>query len=154
MNPKEAHNPDLPTIVLVDDNDDTLFIMSEVLGDQANLTVYRSAQALVAAAERHSLPAFDLLLLDYDMPGMDGIEACQRIHSRYPDGGLIVFYSALYDKGRQAAARDAGADGYCAKQGDSMLAQARAFLDLARHREFPADAPRWLTVFKAYREAA
>ena len=56
-------------------------------------------------------PAFrpDIVVMDYRMPGMDGISALALIRSRHPDAKLIMIthcsQPAIHDR-----ARDAGAD--------------------------------------------
>jgi two-component system KDP operon response regulator KdpE len=67
-------------------------------------------QALRALTTDH----FDVVLLDVEMPGMGGIEACRQIHqqSRRPAVLMLTVRDGDTDKAR---AFEAGADGYITK---------------------------------------
>jgi two-component system KDP operon response regulator KdpE len=67
-------------------------------------------EALLAVRDR---PA-DLVLLDMNMPGMGGIEACRRIRSGYPAVG-IVMVTVRDTEDDTVAALEAGADDYVTK---------------------------------------
>ena len=56
----------------------------------------------------------DIVLMDIGMPGGDGIEATQAIHSRDP-GQHVVIYTGSDEYGDVARAEDAGAVGYLHK---------------------------------------
>src|SRR5262249_37922762 len=56
----------------------------------------------------------DVVLMDIELPSMDGIEATQRIKERHPDLRVIMLTSHQEDEGIFAAFA-AGADGYCLK---------------------------------------
>jgi len=57
----------------------------------------------------------DLVLLDLDLPGMDGVETTRRLRAAYPDL-VIVILTAFEDPPRIVAAIRAGIDGYLSKQ--------------------------------------
>jgi two-component system, OmpR family, KDP operon response regulator KdpE len=67
-------------------------------------------EALDAVRQR----AFDLVLLDINMPGINGFEACQRIRTLMPRAGIVMVTvkDAEEDKVR---ALEAGADDYVTK---------------------------------------
>ncbi len=69
----------------------------------------------VQAAER--LPP-DIIVMDVEMPGMDGIEATRRIKRRHP-GIRIIGLSMFDDPETSRKMRDAGADSYLPKAGPS-----------------------------------
>jgi DNA-binding NarL/FixJ family response regulator len=56
----------------------------------------------------------DVVLMDIELPGMDGIEATQRVKQRLPDLRVVMLTSHQEDEGIFAAFA-AGADGYCLK---------------------------------------
>jgi len=73
--------------------------------------------------------AFDLVLLDVNMPGMSGVEACRKIRELAPRTGIIMVTvrDAEEDKVR---ALEAGADDYVTKpfQFRELVARLRAVL--------------------------
>ena len=61
-------------------------------------------------------PAPLVVLLDINMPEMDGLEVLRRIRSEPAHGDLaVVMYTALSDDATRAAAEALGADGYVVK---------------------------------------
>jgi DNA-binding NarL/FixJ family response regulator len=54
----------------------------------------------------------DVVLMDIEMPGMDGLEATRRIKTRWPEIGIIVL--TMYPSYRTEALV-AGADGFISK---------------------------------------
>ncbi len=57
---------------------------------------------------------FDLVLLDVNMPGMSGVEACRQIRALAPDTG-IVMVTVRDTEEDKVRALDAGADDYVTK---------------------------------------
>src|SRR5579862_9079430 len=57
---------------------------------------------------------FDLVLLDINMPGMDGVEACQQIRALAPRMGIIML-TVRNDEEDKIQALEAGADDYVTK---------------------------------------
>jgi len=87
--------------------------------------------ALVAFRESR----FDLVLLDLNMPGMGGLEACRQIHAT---SEVAVIMLTVHDAEKdKVAALDAGADDYVTKPFSTpeLLARVRAAL-----RRVPASA--------------
>ncbi len=78
----------------------------------------------------------DVVLLDLEMPKMDGIQATRRIRERAPDVHVVVFTS-FADRERILQALDAGAIGYLLKDAEpdelhrGILAAARGESPLA-----------------------
>src|ERR1700739_1178001 len=88
----------------------------------------------IAAIQRQS---FDLVLLDVNMPGMNGVEVCRQIRAVAPRTGIVMVTvrDAEEDKIR---ALDAGADDYVTKpfRFRELIARVRAVL--RRYTPIPA----------------
>lgn len=91
-----------------------------------------------AAVERVRQQPFDLVLLDVNMPGGGGIEACRRIRPLIRNAGIIMITvsDSLEDKVR---ALDAGADDYVTKPFllRELLARLRAVTRRIRQEQVP-----------------
>ncbi|HYZ28167.1 MAG TPA: response regulator transcription factor [Thermoleophilaceae bacterium] len=70
-------------------------------------------EAVALAAEHRP----DVVLMDLEMPGIDGIEATRRIRSAHPEVNVVVL-TAFSDRRRILDAIDAGAVGYLLKDAE------------------------------------
>jgi CheY-like chemotaxis protein len=84
-----------------------------------------------AAAERIAEGAFDAVLMDMVLPGIDGIEAIRRIRALQPPLGRIAIVGVSGRGDDEAAARAAGADAFLVKP-VSPRALATALLEATR----------------------
>jgi PAS domain S-box-containing protein len=112
-------------ILLVDDSESSLFALTEYL-DLKGFQV-TTARSGLEAVDRAANDAFDLVLMDVQMPGMTGLEATRRIRklederrSRVP----IVALTALAMPGDRERCMEAGVDDYLSKpvMFDTLLA--------------------------------
>ena len=89
----------------------------QLLGDIDEIEVVGAAgggeEAVALAAEQRP----DVVLMDLEMPGMDGIEATRRIRGGDPSVNVVVL-TAFSDRGRILDAIDAGAVGYLLKDAE------------------------------------
>jgi len=101
-------------ILIVDDEKDIL----EFLGYNLRKEGYEVSEAKTGDAAlqlvKNNIP--DLIILDVMMPGIDGIETCQRMREmpKLKDT-LIIFLTARNEDFSQIAGLDAGADDYVSK---------------------------------------
>lgn len=74
-------------------------------------------------------PAWDLVLMDLDMPGMSGVEGTRRLKALLPDV-LVVVLTVFEDRISIVDAICAGADGYLLKRisADRLLEQLRGVI--------------------------
>lgn len=101
-------------ILVVDDAQDDLTILKELLGSQGYQVrpVSSGTMALVAAHAK----APDLVLLDIQMPGMDGYQVCRSLKldpslSEIP----VIFLSSFTEPGHKLKAFEAGGADYVTK---------------------------------------
>jgi len=122
-------------VLAVDDDPAVLEAISALLGPRG-LDVstcdqpYRFWEALTATAP-------DLLLLDLDMPGLDGIDLCRAVRADGRFGRLpIMFLTSYSDPARVRQIFEAGADDYVGKPiiGQELLTRVRNRLDRVRDR--------------------
>jgi DNA-binding NarL/FixJ family response regulator len=106
-----------PTTVVwvVEDNDRYRRILAKMIdqmkGFICDLNCDNAEEAIEAMHERASP---DVLLLDIGLPGINGIEAMQKIQSQIPSVKIIIL-TAFNDRERVFQAISAGADGYLLK---------------------------------------
>lgn len=79
------------------------------------LNVFDSGTALLEALQDFDSVMPDLILLDVEMPGLDGISTCQRLRTELSVQSLVTFVSAHDDVETRLAAYDAGASDYLSK---------------------------------------
>ena len=68
-----------PVILAVDDDEVNLFMVGSILGKQAKVIKKSSGQEALDYLAGHSV---DLVLMDYKMPGMNGLEVLQEMRRR------------------------------------------------------------------------
>jgi DNA-binding NarL/FixJ family response regulator len=103
----------------------------------------------VEAVERAQTIEPDVVLMDLDMPGLDGIEATRRILAQRPQTAVLVL-TAFSDRARILGALEAGAVGYLLKDvaSDEVAEGIRA----AARGESPLDPRAARTVLTARNE--
>jgi CheY-like chemotaxis protein len=100
--------------VFVVDDDATarLAVIGMLEEPEYSLRECADGPALLAALEEETP---DLVLLDIEMPGMDGLAACRAVRAAGHDTLQIVFVSAHNDIGTRLAAYDAGGNDFITK---------------------------------------
>lgn len=101
---REAH------IIAVDDMKTNLQMIYDILKDDYKVTLLKSGAQLIKYLEKNPYP--DLILLDIDMPQMDGIEAAKRVMDMTKESVPIMFVSALCDTKTIMACKDLNVAGY------------------------------------------
>jgi CheY-like chemotaxis protein len=73
-----------PNLLLVDDNDDVREITALLLRD-TGYRVIEASSGIAALAELDGNPAIELLIVDFSMPGMSGVELLERARAKRPE---------------------------------------------------------------------
>jgi cyclic di-GMP phosphodiesterase len=120
-----------PLVLVVDDGETNRALVDAFLSDlDCRLQSAEDGPSALAAIE-NEMP--DLVLLDVQMPGMDGYEVCRRIKAQ-PRGRLlpVVMLTALGDSNDRVLALEAGADDFMSKPVDrvELVARVRSALRL------------------------
>lgn len=124
-------SPDSAVILIVDDNHTNLSVLSKVLKG-AGLKV-RVAIDGGCAIEQVEYDPPSLILLDIQMPGIDGFETCQRLKTQTHTQDIpIIFMTALTDMEHKIKGLSLGAVDYITKpfQEEEVLARIRIHLKL------------------------
>lgn len=119
--------PDRLTALVVDDEASFRRVLRTSLATRGfAIEEARSGEEAVAILARC---AFDLVLLDVNMPGIGGVEACREIRSRMPRIG-IVMVTVQDGESEMVRALEAGADDYITKpiRFRELVARLRAVL--------------------------
>ena len=115
-----------PVRVLVVDNDASLrrTLRVSLSAQGYSVTEARSGEEAVQEMEQKSA---DLVLLDVEMPGMGGLEACRRIRTISPQAG-VVMVTVCDGEEDKIGALESGADDYVTKPFSirELLARLRA----------------------------
>ncbi len=115
-------------ILLVDDSNINLALMKEALSDYKTMAVDNGLDALLAAAELRP----GLILLDIQMPVMDGYEVCRKLKAARKTRNIpIIFITGLIDPDDVARGFRAGAVDYVTKPFDFTEVRARIGTQLA-----------------------
>jgi two-component system, cell cycle response regulator DivK len=116
-------------ILIIEDTEDNRQIIGDLLSN-AGYDLIEAVDGLegVAAAEREKP---DLILMDIQLPGIDGYEATRRIRAIPALASVPIIAVTSYAlSGDEAKTREAGCDGYIAKPYSprQLLATVREFL--------------------------
>lgn len=115
-------------LLIVDDEQGIVEMMKSYFERQYDvLTAYNGREAMVRAAQKP-----DLILLDINMPGMDGLTVCQNIREYV--SCPILFLTARVESSDKIIGFQAGADDYIVKPFDLDELAARVAAHLRRER--------------------
>jgi DNA-binding response OmpR family regulator len=124
----DPHARPKPHIVVVDADDGGRALVSGVLTRAGyDVTGLHDGEMLLPLLREHDV---DLLILEVELPGMDGFALCQTI--RAVSDVLIIFLSAHSEAADRIAGLHLGADDYLAKPIEPSELQARVAAVLRR----------------------
>lgn len=128
--PEPGGVPDAPRVLLIEDDTRLAQLTARYLESHGARVVLAHDGA--AGLREAAATAFDVVLLDLNLPGMDGIAVCQRLRER--SDVPIVMLTARGDEADRVLGLEVGADDYVAKPFSSreLLARVRAQARRAR----------------------
>ncbi len=118
-------------ILMIEDDLELAEILTEYL-EQFDIQVTTAEDPFIGLSTL-SMQDFDLIILDLTLPGIDGLEVCKEIRSKYSIP--IIISSARHDITDKVTALDNGADDYLPKPYDPMELQARIKSLLRRNQQ-------------------
>ena len=141
----DTARPNGPVILLVDDNPQNLQVLGNLLQEEK----YEIEFAVngEAALEWLKDRQFDLILLDLNMPGMNGFEVCKKIRSGEGKYEVpVIFLSAESERESILKGFEVGAQDYVTKPFDTreLLARVKTQLDLKSKTEKLEKINEWL----------
>ena len=119
-------------VLVVDDDRQMVKTIRAILDHRGfeSTPAYSGEEAVAAAAAD---PPFGAVLMDVRMPGMDGVEACLKMHAAHPDRPVILM-TAYAAQEILAQARRAGVV--------TIMPKPLAWPKLMAHLDRLADGPR------------
>ena len=78
------------TFLIVDDNAEAREAINDILSMEADFRVVGAVRGGEEALEFLAVERPDIILMDVNMPGMNGFEATKAIRRRYPDSVIIM----------------------------------------------------------------
>lgn len=105
-------------VLVVDDDEDTcehVAILLERMGIRTQWVLSGAAAAEQVEAAQHGKDAFDICLIDWKMPGMDGIETTRKIREITGKDSPVIIISAYDWQSIEKDARAAGANAFISK---------------------------------------
>jgi len=114
ITPTQPKTSQLKTILIVEDDPMMQLGLKHILNQQPHLTVVAQAvngNEAVSVALQHQP---DIVLMDIDLPGIDGIAAAQQIRAALPHTRILML-THHSNPTQVMAALSSGAHGYCVK---------------------------------------
>lgn len=103
-----AESTESKHVIIVEDNATTNDLLCDWLKPHFNVTGYLDAEAALKALS-HPCPGQTVFVVDYNLPGMNGIDLRAKLGEKFPTAKYILI-SGLFDEKLLHEARQAGYD--------------------------------------------
>lgn len=104
-------------VIMFDDNDSLRDSVSMLLHDTPDFTLIESYAHCLDVIDNIKKTQPDVVLMDIDMPGMNGIEGVRQIRNHFPTVQILML-TVFEDEEKVFAAIKAGAAGYILKNAE------------------------------------
>ena len=84
-------------IAIAEDNRQALDMLGNILESDKEIQVVGKAENGTDAYNMIVKTKPDIVFLDVVMPGMDGMETCEKLRQRYPEANVFMVSSMAYD---------------------------------------------------------
>lgn len=123
-------------VMIVDDTSDNVWFMAEALAEIAVIQVARDGPSALAMINKDPQP--EIILLDVQMPGMDGYEVCRELKQNPKTSDIpVIFVTALSGAREEVKGLRYGGADYIHKPFDPAIVRARVknLVDFKRLRD-------------------
>ena len=108
------------TVLIVDDSKLMRLIIRKILSVDSNFQIIAEASNGIEALKEIEKQVPDLILLDIEMPEMDGVETLKQVRAKYSTKVIIVSSLAQVGSSRAAEVNQLGADAIVEKPGGAV----------------------------------
>lgn len=126
-------------ILIVEDTEENIDILMETLADDFSISVALDGLMALKLVEKQKP---DLILLDIQMPIMDGYETCEKLKANPETANIpVMFLTALTEEGDESKGLDMGAVDFVTKPYNPFLVKARVRnqIELKKHKDHLED---------------
>lgn len=125
-----------PRLLVVDDNPANCYLLQQMLGDEHEMLMTDDGEHALELCLRD---APDLVLLDIEMPGLDGLQTCRRLKTNPATASIPVIFVTSHDSpASEAEGLSAGAVDFISKPVRYEGVRAR----IGKHLQLKAQADR------------
>ena len=151
---QEMQQPSIPRVLLVDDNEQTRYVLSRILV-RAGMRVDQCGTGREALERVRELP--DLVILDVKLPDISGYQVCRQIKGNPFTAGVTVLQisASFVSNESKVEALEGGADGYLTHPIDAtvLVATVKSLLRLKQAEAiFRQSAQQWQSTVDALPE--
>lgn len=125
-----------PRVLIVDDTPDSVWVLAGALKNFCTIQVASSGEIALETLARTPLP--EIVLLDVQMPGIDGFEVCRRIKAEQRTQGIpIIFITSTIDPMDESKGLKLGASDYIHKPFSPDIVRARVMntVEIKRYKD-------------------
>lgn len=123
-------------VLIVDDTPDNIWFLAEALAEMCIIQVARDGPSALKIVAQQPLP--EIVLLDVQMPGMDGYEVCRHLKNYTETRDIpVIFVTAMAEASNEAKGLQYGGADYIHKPFDPSIVRARVrnLAELKRYRD-------------------